>query len=95
MKKYFTWVPVLKFSSVVLIEATIIYVMFSILTYKNPYENLKSKISIENNKIRIKDFSIKVYPTNGQEIVINAEKFESSMNEFGIQSFYKVHTSIK
>lgn len=95
MKKYSAWVPVFKFSSVVVITAITVYTSFSILTYENPYEKLKSRIVFENNKIRIKDFSIKVYPSNGHEIANRAEKFQSSLNPIDKQSFSNVYTSIK
>lgn len=72
-----------------------IYVSFSILTYENPYEKLKSRIVFENNKITIKDFSIKIYPSNGYEIALRAEKFYSSLNPSDKQSFSNVHTFIK
>ena len=95
MKKYSTWVPVLKIFSVVSVAAISIYVSFSIMTYENPYEKLKSRITIENNKITIKDFAIKIYPSNGHEIALRAEKFQTDLRLVDKQSFFNVHTSIK
>lgn len=65
------------------------------MTYENPYEKLKSRITFENNKVIIKDFSIKIYPSNGHEIALRAEKFQTDLRFIDRQSFFNVHTSIK
>lgn len=96
MKKYYTWVPLLKFLSVVISSLITMFVSFSVLTYRNPYENYSSKISIDKENLTIKDFSVRIYPSDGHEITIIAKKFQNSLSDpFGKLSFHNVHTSIK
>lgn len=78
------------------ISLTIItFVTVKIWLYENPYNKAISKIQIVDNKIKIKDFSVRVYPTDGKEILIKAEQYYTDINDLNKHSFIKVQTTFK
>ena len=95
MKKFVTIVPILRVGAVLVILAISTYVTVKIFLYESPYKNLESKIQLVNNKIKIKDFSIKIYPSDGHEIWIRSKQYQTSINDLNKHSFINVQTSFK
>lgn len=94
MKKYVTIVPFLRFCTVMVVITITTYVGIRIFLYENPYKNI-SNLEIKDNRIIIKNFSIKIYPTDDHEILIKSKEYYTDIKNLNKHTFVNVHTHFK